>query len=892
MLNNFRKKARKAAIFSLVLAQIGTVGIMMPSTTVSATKITRQVENLDRGVVAIKTDNGVFVSWRRLGTESPDTKFSLYRDNVLVTSGAITNYVDPNGTKDSKYMVVTNDKTQSKPVSVWDKQYLEIPLQDTPTSSEVDVYTLTYATYYPGDSAVGDLDGDGQYEIVMIWEPGNAKDAATAGATDKVYIDAYKLDGTRLWRIDMGKNIRAGAHDTQLMVADFNSDGKAELVVRTADGTVAGDGTVIGDGTKDWASLNSGKNLQGPLYLTAFEGATGKVISTVPFDPQTENSGAEFGDGYGNRSERYLATMAYLDGVHPSVIEQRGYYPGKDTGPGRTVISAYDLKDNKLVQRWRFDTKDSGNSVYIGQGNHSMTAGDVDGDGYDEVISGALALDNDGKVLWCSGYGHGDAHHLGDFDPTHEGLEYMKVYESVSATPFDGGTVHEVVDVAGDGSTIKVAQYFGQTLQDAKTGKILQSHDGIKDTGRGMIANIGYKDKYFVMWGAGSSGYWDNEGNKLPDLGLSMNGRIYWDGGLTDQLQDGVNIAKWNNSTNKMETIFTADGNSINGTKANLNAQADIFGDWREEMVTYKQTGSKEETVNVYIESAKKEYPVKKVTPQYALRIYTTVIPTQYNFSTFMHDDLYRIGAATYNVAYNQPPHISFYLSDTIDGYKTQPTPNVTLVPNNFKEDAFDSSKVSGSGESPAVTSSPSGSGGFTDIGGHWAESVIMEMYNAGVINGMDATTFAPDAQITRAQFIKLVVATLGLDISAPYSGPCTDVAGHWSASYVQAAEAANIIDANLETGNVLDPDKNITREEMASLVTRAASVKGLDVSGGSIDGFTDKADISDWASNDVAGAVKLGIVNGMTDGSFAPKAEATRAQAAAMMSRLLAKIK
>lgn len=717
MFKNIKKTIKKAAVFTAVAAQIASVGVFMPSMSVGATPITRQVENLDRGVVAVKTDDGVFVSWRRLGTEAPDTNFALYRDGQMVTSGAVTNFVDKDGTKDSTYIVATNNATMSKPVSVLESQYIDIPLQDTPVSEEYDIYTLTFATYAPGDSTVGDLDGDGQYEIIMMWNPSNAKDAATVGATDKVFIDAYKLDGTRLWRIDMGVNIRAGAHDTQLLCADFNSDGKAELIVRTADGTVSGTGQVIGDASKNWGELNAGKNLQGPLFLTAFDGETGAVLDTVDFDPQTDNAGWDFGDNYGNRSERYLATIAWLDGVKPYAVEQRGYYPGKDAGPGRTVISTYELNSsNKLVKKWRFDTNDEGNAKYIGQGNHSIVAGDVDDDGYDEIISGSLAMDHDGKVLWCTGYGHGDAHHLGDFDPTNPGYEFAKCYE--------GGEVPAATEL---GATEN--QIWGTTLQDAKTGRIMQTHNGIKDTGRCMITNLGYKDKYYVLWGAGSSGYWDSDKNSTGDLGLAMNGRIYWDGGLTDQLQDHVTISKWNNDTNKAETIFTADGNSINGTKGNVNMQADILGDWREEIVTYKQVDQTEETIKIAVESAGgREYDFKKIVPTYVLRVVTTTIPTEYNFSTFMHDDLYRIGAATYNVAYNQPPHISFYLSDTLDGYKEQPTPNVTLVPNKFTEDAFDSSKLSAA---PATPSTPAA--GSSEV------KLVIDSTTA-TINGVEST--------------------------------------------------------------------------------------------------------------------------------------------------------
>ncbi len=899
MFNNIRKNIKKIAVYAAIVAQLASVGAVIPTASVGATPITRQVENLDRGVVAVKTDGGVFVSWRRLGTEPATTEFSLYRDNVLVTSGPITNFVDPNGTKDSKYMVVTNNATQSKQVSVWENQYLDIPLAEAPVSNELDWNYLTYASYAPGDSTVGDLDGDGEYEIVMLWNPSTAKDAASAGFTDKAYIDAYKLDGTHMWRIDMGVNIRSGAHDTQLLVADFNSDGKAELIVRTADGTVAGDGTVIGDATKNWAELNSGKNLQGPLYLTAFEGATGKIIDSVEYDPQSSDGTSDFmewGDNYGNRSERYLGTIAYIDGVKPSAIVQRGYYPAKDVGTGRTVVAAYSMENNKLVKKWRYDTRDD--AAGIGQGNHSMTAGDVDGDGYDEIISGAIAFDHDGKVLWNTGYGHGDAHHLGDFDPTHEGLEYMKVYESIAGTPFKGGQeVHSIT--SADGVEVTGAQIWGQTVQDAKTGEILGSSDGIKDTGRGMIGNIGYKDSYFVRWGAGSSGYWTNKNEKLADLALAMSGCLYWDGDLQVELQDHVTISKWNDQAGKAEVILTGDGNSINSTKGNVNVMADIIGDWREEFVCYKEVSSKEEKIPVIYEANGKEYQATRKTSQYVLRLYTTVDPTDYNFYTFMHDDIYRIGAATYNVCYNQPAHLSFYISDNpnLDKvYAEQPEANVTLVANSYTEAPFDASAVSGSapvgnGDSAAPTPVQTNSK-FTDMAGHWSEKTVNNMVDKGIINGMGDGTFAPDANITRAQFVKIVVAALGLDITAPYSGACADVvATEWYAPYVQAAETAGLIDANMIANGSFEPNKNINREEMASVVVNAAKAKSLDTTGGDTAQFTDKANISAWADAYVAAAVKLGIVNGMGDGTFAPKNDATRAHGAVMVENLLGQI-
>lgn len=884
MLKDAGKRMKKLAALALAAAQLASMSVVL-TITAGATPITREVENLDRGVVAVKVDGGVFVSWRRLGTEPADTNFALYRDNQLVTSGAVTNYVDPAGTLDSVYKVVTNNATVSKDTKVWANQYIDIPLQDTPIQDSDPVVSsdgVYYPEYKPNDCTVGDLDGDGEYEIILKWDPADSKDAATAGYTGIVYIDAYKLDGTKLWRINMGRNIRAGAHDTQLLVADFNGDGKSEMILRTADGTIDGTGKAIGDAEADWAAQDNGKNLKGPLYLTAFDGVTGAALDTVEYDPQTGDV-AYWGDGYGNRSERYLGTIAWLDGVRPHAIVQRGYYPGKEGGPGRTVIAAYSLDGSKLVKKWRFDTMDSGNDKYIGQGDHGMTAGDVDGDGYDEVISGALAMDQDGSVLWCTGYGHGDAHHLGDFDPTNEGYEYLKVNEGCVDYPGFMGARN---------------QTWGLTVQDAKTGKILMSHDGIKDTGRGMIANIGYKDKYYVAWAAGSTGYWASDDSDCGDLKLAMNGRIYWDGGLTEQLQDHVTITKWNNSTNKTDVIFEAkDCNSINGTKGNWCIQGDLFGDWREEFIAYTVTDSKTEEVPVTIQGAlgPVETVAKRTTSQYALRVFTTVVPTEYNFSSLMHDDLYRIGVATYNVEYNQPPHISFYLSDTIDGYKTQPQPNVKLVANNYTEAAFDPNSVSG--DAPAVTnptptpSQPTGT--FPDIATHWAKAQIEEMAAAGVINGMDDGTFAPEANITRSQFIKLIVSALGIDTSASYSGSASDVAGHWAEKFVQAADANGLINSAFITDGTMKLDSNITREEMASIVARAAKFKGIEKTADT--SFIDNSSIASWATEDVKSAVALGIITGIEKDNgmyFSPQENSNRAQAAVMLSRLFAAIK
>ncbi|MGN0149444.1 MAG: S-layer homology domain-containing protein [Clostridia bacterium] len=931
MLKNLKKNIRKAGIFSLVLAQVAACGFVAPlsANAFAGSAMTRQMENLDRGVVAVKTDDGVFISWRRLATEPADTKFTLYRNDQVVADDAITNFVDKGAGLTDKYTVVADGK-MSDTVSVLEDQYIEIPLGETPeytgsaVTSRAGVY---YPGYTPGDSTYGDLDGDGQYEIIMLWNPDDAKDAASTGQTGKVYMDAYKLDGTQLWRIDMGYNVRAGAHDTQFAVADFDSDGRAEVMVKTADGTVDGQGKVIGDASKgdtyenSWAAKNAGKNLLGPQYITVFDGETGAALDTTDYYPGNDGTDAffkSFGDDFGNRSERYNATIANIHGTYPSAVFTRGYYFGKNisTPNGRTGAMAVSFRNGKLTTDWTFDTSNSGYEKYIGQGNHQIEAGDVDGDGKDEILYGALTWDDDGSILWCTFQEHGDAMHLGDFDPTKEGLEFVKVYEDYGAdsaifalngpelSPFiTSNTILKNSAAAAKNGAPEDRHQWGISIQNAKTGEFYQIHNGIKDTGRGMVGNIGYKDSFYVMWGAGSSGYWDNNSNEVGDLKASMNGRIYWDGDLQDELQDHkgagkeIVVSKWNDSTAAFEDLFVpADTHSINSTKGNVNAQGDIIGDWREEFVTYAVIGeeSKEEkmTFTGTWDAVKEEYRkvdvvATRTTKKYALRIYTTTIPTEYNFYTLAHDDIYRNSSGVYANCYNQPPHISWYMNDAIEGsqYTTQPDANVTLVANKYKAKAFDAASLPKGGAAVVTpTTNP-----FGDITGHWAEKYITEMYEAGVINGMTETTFVPENPVTKGQFVKLIVAALGLEVG-------TDgVDTHWAVPYVTAAKGANLINDAIAVETKADLDKAITREEMASMVASAAKYKKVEipVKEGT---FTDADAISAWAVADVDAAVALGIVTGFENDdktySFKPADGATRAQAATMLSRLFAAVK
>lgn len=605
-------------------------------------------EDLDRGLIAVMGDGYGLISWRWQGYESLNVKYNLYKNGTLLKENmSLTNYTDLTAKSGDKYSVapVTDGKEGERcdDVTILDNNYFDIPIQK-PEGGTINGEDYTYSA---GDASTADLDGDGELEIVLKWDPSNAHDAAQQGFTGPCIIDAYKLDGTRLWRINMGKNIRSGAHDTQFMVYDFDGDGKAEMAVRTADGTVAGDGTVIGDATKDYAVQNNGKNLTGPLYLTVFKGEDGSVIDTVDYDPQTYGDGydsSDWGDTYGNRSERYLAGIGSFDGEHVGFIFCRGYYTGPE-GPlgGRTVMAAYNLVDGKIQKLWRYDSKELGNK-YIGQGNHSMSLADVDYDGKDEIIYGSLAVDHDGSFLYCTNLGHGDSQHVGDFIPSRPGLE---VY-----------SCHEDKTVA-----------YSYEMRDARTGEILYAGDQLGiDNGRACAGDIDPNYPGSEAWSA--AGVLTAADGTVISTKYTMAANFlnWWDGDIGREVQDNIYIQKWNSEKEKAETIFTAsDCTSVNGTKATPSLTADMFGDWREETI----------------------YPLKDSS---ALRVFTTTEYTGYRIPSLLSDTQYRNHVALQNTCYNQPTHLSYYL-----GYDTEtvPVPEIFVNENGTKVTNPDLSKRS-----------------------------------------------------------------------------------------------------------------------------------------------------------------------------------------------------
>ncbi len=644
-----------------------------------------QMEKLNRGLVVLPEMNGKgnVLTWRLMGTEGlgavQQVKFDIYRNGARIASDlTLNNYTDAGGkTSDSYYIKVKKDGNEvetSETVTPWTRIYKVLQL-DRPGKD-----AATSATYTPNDMSAADLDGDGNYELIVKWDPNNSKDNSQDGITGNVLIDAYKLDGTKLWRIDLGRNIRAGAHYTQFMVYDFDGDGKAEMMCKTAPNSKDALGEFVNQATDDenikkasntksWLN-SSGRVDGGHEYLTVFDGVTGKAINTIAYNPN-RNAKSELSEADGtfnwaigktdnhgyNRGDRYLAGVAYLDGPdgNASGIFCRGYY-------SYAYIWAVDFDGSKLIPRWlhRSDadnkysvvtydangngttqnytpgaaTSGSGSRTMFGNGNHNMSVGDVDGDGRDEIIWGSAALKSDGTLLYATGFHHGDAIHLGKMIPDSENMQVFQVHEEKGTYAWD--------------------------LHDAATGEVLLKNGpaGI-DNGRGMAADVLANNRGYEFWsGADNNVRACVGGATLGTKRPAINFRIYWDGDLQDEMFDGHLNSKTGLCAAAIEKLVSASSNvtllslstedygsgqSCNWTKATPCLQADIIGDWREELILWDLND-----------------PSK-------INIYSSNVPTTYAIPTLMHDHTYRMGIAWQNTAYNQPPHIGFYLPDMFD---------------------------------------------------------------------------------------------------------------------------------------------------------------------------------------------------------------------------------
>ena len=584
-----------------------------------------QREDLGRGVVAIReSESAVCLSWRYFSSDPVQTTFNVYRNGekiAEVPSNVGTFYRDLYaGSEKTVYTVkaVVDGKEQQGKCESYilpadaPMGYLQIPLDKPDDGVTPAGDTFTYSA---NDASIGDVDGDGQYEIILKWDPSNARDNSHDGYTGNVLLDCYRLTGEKLWRIDLGRNIRAGAHYTQFMVFDLDHDGKAEVVMKTADGTVDGKGQVIGKADADYREAGiandkehnrtlQGRILKGNEYLTVFSGLTGEALKTVDYVPARGNV-QDWGDDYANRCDRFLACVAYLDGIHPSVVMCRGYYT-------RTVLAAFDWDGKELTQRWVFDSNNPGGEGYAGQGNHNLRVGDVDGDGCDEIVYGSCAIDNDGKGLYTTGMGHGDAMHMTCFSPTMQGLQVWDCHEN---------------------------KKDGSSFRDAATGEVLFQVKSPMDVGRCMATDIDPRNIGLEMWSSDSHGLRNLQGEVIGSTPKSMpvNMAVWWDGDLLRELLDKNTVLKYDWEENICKPLINFDGAAFNnGTKSNPCLQGDLIGDWREEVLV-RDVDSK------------------------ALRLYVTTIPTQYRFHTFLEDPIYRISIATQNVAYNQPTQPGFY---------------------------------------------------------------------------------------------------------------------------------------------------------------------------------------------------------------------------------------
>ncbi|MGI9176281.1 MAG: autotransporter-associated beta strand repeat-containing protein [Pirellulales bacterium] len=637
----------------------------------------RQMEALNRGLIALRrATTQVYLGWRLLGTDPAAVGFNVYRSAnggtpVKLTATPLTsstNYVDTsfNAAATNTYTVrpVVNGVEQPPSEAVVlaanaaVRQCLTIPLDIPPGGLVPDVANpgqfLSY-TYTANDSSVGDLDGDGAYEIILKWSPSNESNAAFAGYTGPTIFDAYKLDGTRLWRINLGRNIRSGAQYCPFLVYDLDGDGRAEVVSRTMPGTVDGQGRDVilaGDDPAADYRDSSGRITTGPEYLTVFSGPTGAALATVPLTPDRQDI-STWGDGYGHRGENLMLAPAYLDGTRPSIVVGRGVFTPSGTLPARNELTAWNWRDGRLTQQWWFradiGVNDNVNSEYVGQANYTMIPADVDGDGRDEIVYGAMVVNDDGTGLYSTGRGHGDALHVSDMDPSNPGPEVFMPHEWTS-----------------------LGNHTTATLRDAATGLLLAAPlvapadvaaGSFPDVGRGIALDIDPNHPGYEFWDSYDPDIYDCHGNAIypKPSNMHVNFGVWWDGDLLRETLDNTTISDWNFTTHGRSTLVSYASSGINnssglsdnnGTKATPCLSGDILGDWREEVIWRTSDNS-------------------------ALQIWSTTIAATNRIFTLVHDSQYREALAWQNVGYNQPPNPSFFLGD---GMAAAPTPNIYTV--------------------------------------------------------------------------------------------------------------------------------------------------------------------------------------------------------------------
>ena len=598
---------KKKHIYPVVVLSTFAVlaGLMAPA----AVYAKRPMEYLDRALVAMEVRNAVYLSWRMLGTDAPDIGFNLYRNGEKINVQPITestNYTDAKGTVNDKYRVeaILPDGSlehSDEEISVWAygktvsgapgsaplRPYKTIPLPEPPEGENL----------IPGDMSVGDLTGNGKYELIYMWEGVGP------------YLDAIDLDGKHLWRISLGVNVTANA--APILVYDLTGDGKAEVACITGPGTKDGTGKLLSKGpaaTIDHTKILKRKSslMEDPAFITVFDGETGRELATTLFWPPLgpeEEMQKVWGDDRGHRSNSIKGAVLYHKDLGPLVVYSRGIYT-------RVAMGAYTFDGKELKQVWTFDSDDPSGKYrgYRSQGNHSVAVGDVDGDGSDELMYGACAIDHDGKGLYTTGMGHGDSHALGDLDPDHPGLEYYQGHEGAP---------------------------YGVSMRAAGTGKILWEVRNNGDVGRAWAADVdpNYRGAECVAVGMPN---WDSKGNVIPTNYNAYSQPIYFDGRPQRALRGGSSI---NGEGGRILTGWYYGAATSHGSKNDAMLIADILGDWREEAI--------------FLRSDKR-----------ALIMFSTWIPTKRKNPTLMHDPTYRMNVAVQNVGYNQPAHVGYYFAD------------------------------------------------------------------------------------------------------------------------------------------------------------------------------------------------------------------------------------
>ena len=623
---------------------------------------------LKRGLVAVNLSqsggSGNLVSWRSREYDGRNYKFKLYYGTSAKTiksalnSGNFimgkSNFAHTGGGASTYYRLeVYNENgeiVEQDTCKAWSSQVTYIDLEG---GAPTDIWGRG-ATYTPNDASICDMDGDGEYEIILKWSPSNEKDAASNGTTSPEYFACYKLNGKRLWILTGGPNMFSSAHTSSFVAWDFDGDGYGEFMIKTGHGAIDGEGNyLIVDKDPTGNYLNSrGKQESGEEWITVFDGMTGAELKTIPYHTDYAAGSAYWGDSKQNRSERYLAGIAWLDGKdgNPSGIFARGYYNG-------AFIGAYDWDGTDLTLRWvhRAFTASNGEVKYAngtttkltktvyGEGCHWFSVADVNLDGKQEITYGSGALKSDGTTLYRTGLKHGDALHVSDFDPNRPGLEAFMVHED---SP------------------------YGMDYRDATTGQLLLHKTASSDTGRGFMANFD-PERDDALWQASAwPNIFDKDGNSVVDSktwggGAAAQDRLYWTGTLGDDFWGKSCLETWNPSTKNFDRIIGCVnggnytyGKTNNSSKNNACLLGDVFGDWREEVICWSEGG----------------------TTGYQLVVNATKDQTDYIVPHLLDDIDYRAQIIAENCCYNQPPHLGYNLREskkiTAETFEVEDTPD------------------------------------------------------------------------------------------------------------------------------------------------------------------------------------------------------------------------